>query len=114
MADNEDTNDTGPVTLPAPSRPVIITTSAARFPTGDVVITRNALDLLTPDEIAAGLSRHVAGDWGDLVPEDIQSNEDALAGGDRLLSAYGKGDRRFWIITEWDRSLTTILLPDDY
>jgi hypothetical protein len=61
------------------------------------------------------LQRHVTGDWGELCPEDIEANEQALLNGARLLSAYrsAKGVK-FWIITEWDRSVTTILLPEDY
>jgi hypothetical protein len=85
-----------------------------RFATGQVVITRNAASHLTPAEINRGLARHVTGDWGSICPEDATANDDALEYGDRLLSVYGDGDRRFWIITEADRSVTTILLPDDY
>ncbi len=85
-----------------------------RFTTGQVVITSNAADRLTHEEIYRGFARHVAGDWGNVPPEDARANEDALEHGDRLLSAYGEGDRRFWIITESDRSVTTILLPEDY
>jgi hypothetical protein len=60
------------------------------------------------------LRRHACGDWGDLCPEDTLANEEALRDGDRLLSAYGQGELRFWIITEADRSVTTVLLPEDY
>ena len=77
-------------------------------------MTRNAADLLTPAEIARGLARHAGGDWGDLDPADVAENELSLRHGFRLFSAYGQGDRRFWIITEADRSVTTVLLPDDY
>jgi len=86
----------------------------SRFPLGLTVVTAHALDLLRPDEIAMGLARHVRGDWGDMCPEDMQANEDALTQGGRLFSAYGQDASRFWIITEWDRSVTTILLPQDY
>jgi hypothetical protein len=61
-----------------------------------------------------GLARHVRGDWGDLCPEDIQANETALLEGGRRFSAYGEGASRFLIITECDRSVTTVLLPEDY
>jgi hypothetical protein len=87
---------------------------AGRFPLGQLVITRAAVSLLTPDEIADGIVRHARGDWGDLSPDDAAENELALREGFRLLSAYGSGDRRFWVITEADRSATTLLLPDDY
>ena len=60
------------------------------------------------------LSRHVTGDWGDLGEEDKQENELSVRKGFRILSAYGKGDRKLWVITEADRSVTTILRPDDY
>jgi hypothetical protein len=93
---------------------IIVAVSASKFPSGQIVTTRNAADRLTPAAIAEGLARHLAGDWGDLPPEDVRSNEDALRRGGRLFSAYGKDNGRFWIITEWDRSVTTILLPEDY
>jgi hypothetical protein len=60
-------------------------------------------------------SRHVRGDWGTLDPEDWNSNERALKGEGRLFSAYlSIQNIKFWIITECDRSVTTILLPEDY
>jgi hypothetical protein len=66
-------------------------------------------------DASALLDRHAAGDWGDLAQTDKDSNECAVtAGDDRILSAYGKGDAKLWIITEWDRSVTTILRPDEY
>jgi hypothetical protein len=88
--------------------------SGGRFLLGQLVVTRNAADRLTFTEIGRGLDRHAAGDWGDLGPEDIAENELALQEGFRLFSAYSQGQRRFWIITEADRSVTTVLLPDDY
>jgi hypothetical protein len=87
---------------------------SSRFPLGRVVITANAARRIAWHALKDGFRRHVVGDWGDLSPEDFRSNDDALEHGDRLLSAYGQGDSRFWIITEWDRSMTTILLPEDY
>ncbi len=61
------------------------------------------------------LNRHALGDWGDLDAEDIQANYEALTDGDRLLSLYQFEDGfKVWIITEADRSATTILLPEDY
>jgi hypothetical protein len=99
---------------PIETKIIVAAPASPRFACGQVVITRNASDRLTVEQIAEGLIRHMAGDWGELDPEDIQSNEDALKHGDRLLSAFGTGEGRFWIITEWDRSVTTILLPEDY
>lgn len=61
------------------------------------------------------LIRHANGDWGDVCKEDWKSNDEALKNGLRLLSEYKlPDDRRIWIITEWDRSATTLLFPEDY
>lgn len=86
-----------------------------RFPFGQLVATPNALNTIPNDEILASLSRHLRGDWGTLDAEDLQVNEQALARGGRLFSAYhSTAGIKFWIITEADRSATTILLPEDY
>ncbi len=87
---------------------------AGRFPLGQLVITRAASGRLTPEEIADAIVRHARGDWGDLSADDAAENELSLRKGFRLLSAYGQGDHRFWVITEADRSATTVLLPEDY
>lgn len=84
------------------------------FQLGQLVITTNAARRLTPRLIQEALKRHESGDWGDVPPEDVQENERALRHGCRLFSAYGAGDTRCWIITEADRSVTTVLLPEDY
>ena len=61
------------------------------------------------------LRRHARGDWGDLDDEDRKANDRALQEGSRLFSAYKtKAGVKFWIITEADRSATTVLLPDEY
>ena len=60
------------------------------------------------------LRRHQRGDWGDLDKEDKQSNDQALSHGDRIFSAYQFDTVKFWVITEHDRSATTILLPEEY
>lgn len=92
-----------------------ISKSPGRFPLGQVVITRNALESLHPGDVQTALRRHAAGDWGECGPHDAQANEDGLKHDDRLLSVYHDGGgRKFWIITEWDRSVSTILLPEDY
>lgn len=86
-----------------------------RIPLGQVVITPNALNSLPYAEVLAALLRHQNGDFGDLSEDDKQANYEALEYGDRILSAYNaSNDVRFWIITESDRSATTILLPEDY
>jgi len=85
-----------------------------RFPIGKTYATPGALALEV--DLLNYLRRHHCGDWGDeLCAEDKQANEDALVDGSRLLSCYRTpaGDR-LYIITEWDRSMTTILLPEEY
>lgn len=84
------------------------------FSLGQVVATPNALRSLNPAEITDGLRRHANGDWGDLCPEDAESNIESLHGGGRIFSAYGKGKKRFWIISECGSPATTILMPEDY
>lgn len=60
------------------------------------------------------LHRHHCGDWGDLCKDDKKANEDALKDGDRILSAYETSFGRIYIITEWDRSYTTVMFCDEY
>ena len=87
----------------------------AKFPPGQIVITRNALDTLKQSDVHAALRRHLQGDWGDVDAEDRKANDSALVHAARLLSVYHAADgTKFWIITEADRSATTVLLPDDY
>lgn len=86
-----------------------------RFPLGQTVATRTALAALSSLDIAGALYRHQHGAWGDVGREDWQANERALKQSERLLSVYKTAaGTKFWIITEWDRSLTTVLLPEDY
>ena len=88
----------------------------APLPLGKVVATPGALKLLS--EIGKDpfgyIARHAAGDWGDLCAFDRRQNEIALRGGYRVLSSYLVGRERIWVITEADRSFTTILLPEEY
>lgn len=66
-------------------------------------------------DIRCGLMRHSKGDWGEVGKEDWQENEVALSEGLRLFSVFrSKNGKKFWIITEADRSVTTILLPEEY
>lgn len=85
-----------------------------KFPLGQIVITENAAQHLDTVAVNEALRRHVSGDWGDVPPEDSCENEYSLQHGFRLLSAYGTGNRRFWLVTEADRSATTIMMPSDY
>lgn len=89
--------------------------SAAKFPLGRLVATPNALEHIPNPDIMAALQRHLTGDWGDVDEHDREENELSLKEGFRLLSVYrsAKGVK-FWIITEADRSATTVLLPEDY
>ena len=86
-----------------------------RLELGRTLITPGALNSLPPDEVVVALARHARGDWGDLTEEDLKANDGALVHGARILSAYhARNSVKFWIITEWDRSATTILLPEEY
>lgn len=80
---------------------------------GHIYITTNTKRRIARNAYQEGLRRHVCGDWGDLESEETRFNDAALKNGGRILSAYGEGMHRFWIVTESDRSITTILLPED-
>jgi hypothetical protein len=85
------------------------------FNPGRILATPGALDLaLLGTDLSRFLSRHLSGDWGDLCKEDKEENNFSLINGFRLLSAYETGEGRLWIITEADRSATTVLLPEEY
>ncbi len=86
-----------------------------KFGLGRVVVTPGVIEKLRPTEVFHSLWRHAFGDWGDIHKEDIGLNEEALLHGGRLLSVYySDAGIRFWIITEADRSATTVLLPEEY
>jgi hypothetical protein len=85
------------------------------FPLGYVCATPGAIDEISVFDQMTALQRHARGDWGELDPEDWAENELSLKEGFRLLSAYHSTQGvKFWIITEADRSATTILLPSEY
>lgn len=105
----------------------------SKFNAGRLVWTRGVNKVVADNTEFAkfavnSLKRHLNGDWGDLDDEDKRTNEKALTHGERLLSAYkdarfpqngnsttgGEPGRTIWIITEADRSATTILFPDEY
>jgi len=91
--------------------------STPRFPLGHVVATPGALNALSESGQDAHffLARHVCCNWGDLCPEDRAENTRALQGGMRILSSYKTlRSADLWVITEADRSATTILLPEEY
>ncbi len=100
-------------------------TSNPKFPLGQIVSTPAAIDFLAENEAAnAGaalsqklLGRHQSGDWGEMSNEDKRTNDESLGKGEdagRIFSSYNVGDGKVWIITEWNRESTTILLPSDY
>lgn len=86
------------------------------FALGEVVATANVLAYANQNKIdlLSLLNRHQHGDWGDLCDEDKASNETALTEPLRIFSSYLERGKKVWIITEADRSVTTILLAQDY
>jgi hypothetical protein len=85
------------------------------FPMGRLIATQNAMQSVPLEVIIGALARHGRGDWGIVGAEDWGANQRALENGGRLVSAYyTKDSGRFLIITEADRSQTTVLMPEDY
>lgn len=89
-----------------------LNTTKPLFPLGRVVATPGALALEV--DFQPYIKQHQRGYWGELCQEDWQENDLSVKQGFRILSAYDVGDGRIWIITEHDRSVTTILLPEEY
>jgi hypothetical protein len=90
-----------------------------KFSLGSIVWTRGINDRIAVDTLFAkfvmeSLKRHSSCDWGELSAEDKRENDFSLDKGLRLLSSYQRNDDRIWIITEADRSVTTILFPEEY
>ena len=91
----------------------------SKFSLGQVCVSAGVDSAITQNPafmqfINNSLARHAKGDWGDLCSEDREGNEFSLKNGYRLLSAYKNDDQKIWIITEADRSATTVLFPDEY
>jgi hypothetical protein len=87
----------------------------AVFRVGRIVATPNALRSIPNADVLRALRRHQTGDWGELESADRNANDQALVNGARIVSAYNATNgTKFWIITEADRSVTTVLLPEDY
>ncbi len=87
----------------------------AIFRLGRLLATPNALRALTKADINKAVGRHQAADWGDVGEEDRDRNDRALQTGGRLFSVYhGASGAKFYVITEHDRTVTTVLLPEDY
>jgi len=88
-----------------------------KFELGRTVMTPGAQQAMVQagENPATFLRRHQHGDWGDMSAEDVQENEFSLQNGFRLMSSYMLQDgTKIWVITEADRSVTTILLPEEY
>lgn len=88
-----------------------------RFELGQHVLTPGAMEAIrTAEQVPPEfLLRHQHGDWGELDEDDRRANDQALIHGSRLFSAYHtRLDEKLWVITEWDRSVTTLLLPEEY
>lgn len=94
---------------------IYVLSAKSSFPIGDLYVTAQADRELAKTDILKALERHTQRDWGDVGEEDRQANDASLADGSRLLSEYhSQSGVRFWVITEADRSATTVLLPEDY
>ena len=89
---------------------------SALFELGRIVATPAALSVLAPEEPLVLLQRHQSGDWGDVPPADARENRLSVKRGFRVLSSYrvGPDGVKLWVLTEADRSSTTILLPSEY
>lgn len=91
-----------------------------KFLSGHMIVTNNVYDLMNRDDtfgdhISDCIGRHMKGDWGDVGKADAHENEISLKKGWRLLSSYvSEGFPKIWIITEADRSVTTVLFPEEY
>ena len=96
---------------------LLLIASKPLFSLGKVLLTSatNAMFCEGSLDVSELINRHVSGDWSDMCDDDIESNKDAIANGFRVFSSYKLSEsQNIWIITEADRSITTILLPDEY
>ena len=89
------------------------------FPPGRMMMTRGIAALIADNPAAAAavkdsLRRHLAGDCGDMDHDDVLANASALLTGERIFSSYLTAIGKLWVITEADRSATTLLLPEEY
>lgn len=93
-----------------------------KFELGRVVVTQGVAERMNSETafdffVRFSLSCYMCRDWGDTCEEDKKTNDNAVKNGERVLAVYnykGSEDDQIWIITEWDRSVTTILFPDEY
>ena len=88
------------------------------FNTGEILFSQGVYSSMSSCNafakfVETSLERHKKGDWGDCCSEDKTRNDSAVVDGSRILSSYNH-DKKIWIITEWNRSITTILFPSEY
>ena len=93
--------------------------SVTKFSLGKIYSSAGVNEMMICDPsfmqfVNRSLARHAEGDWGDLCEEDKEENELSLREGFRILSAYNNDEHKIWIITEADRSVTTVLFPEEY
>lgn len=91
----------------------------SKFKLGQVVVTRTINNDIADDskfakEVHESLARYINCDWGEMSEDDKAMNDEAITSGDRIFAGYETSKGKIWIITEWDRSATTILYPDEY
>ncbi len=103
------------------SKEVFVINRTPKFELGRLVLTIGVDKKMKEDSsfknfVQVSLGRYVQCDWGDTCDEDKQTDDVALKNGERILAVYKheKSGTKIWIITEWDRSVTTILFPDEY
>lgn len=85
-----------------------------KFTLGKLVATRAVAEIFAPQTLFALIARYRAGDWGNLCDEDKQANEYAIQNGGRIVASYLIDEEKLYVITEADRSLTTILFAYEY
>jgi hypothetical protein len=84
------------------------------FQPGTVVVTMGARQIATDEQLANLVRRHLSGDWGEVDWEDAKANDDAVKWSERILSSYRVNGEKLWVLTEADRSATTVMTPDEY
>lgn len=90
------------------------TKTPVKFALGKILATPTVIDLIPPHERRALYARHARNDWGDMCDDDKAANDQALINGSRIFSGYETSEGKVWIITEADRSATTMLFPSEY
>ena len=93
---------------------IIMLAARPRFPLGRVLMTPGVEANFTPEQVTGAIRRHASGDWGEVGATDAQENENSLKLGYRIMSVYSFDGKNLWVITERDRSSTTVLLPEEY